>query len=126
MAFRGVNDKAGRLVDDEDGGVTIEDVEVDPLLRLRLRLWRWLGPELDVRARTHLRGGIEGWIPVDGHPTAGDPPLDDRTRRTLWKDAHEESIEAHAGGFAWNDQTHQIFDLMCPFALMRMSTSARS
>jgi hypothetical protein len=133
---RRVNDETRRLVDDDDVLVRVDDVEADVGFRLRLGGRRWLGPHDHALAPVQ-RGARFARHAVDRHAPASDPPLDLGPRHP--ERIRGETVEARARGLVRHDEIHgvhrcrgrragrhQSFDLMWPFALMRMSTRALS
>ena len=96
---RGVDDEAGRLVEDEEVLVLEEDRERD-VLRTQLRLRRRGRREdgVDEIAGGDLRGGLRDGATVDGDEARADPLLDLRPGglRKVGEVAEEDAVEALA------------------------------
>ena len=88
------------------------------------------GCDLDARALAHRRPSPRRTDAVDGHAPRFDPALQLACATALLafgEGADEKTVDAGAARATADRRSHyQSFDLMCPLALIRMSTSARS
>ena len=126
-ARRRVHDDARRLHEHDEIVVDVEHLERHGRVGREIGRRTREGPHLDLRAFTHRILG-PAHRAVDGHVAGFNPPNQLRTRRrvlALGEGADEKAVEPETRP-APVDEDYQSFDLMCPLALIRMSTRARS
>ena len=114
----GMNHETRGLHEDDEGVVDVEHVEAHG------GIGGHVGPRGLERVGLHARPDAHdvrglGHFTVERHPSGGNPPLDLGPRDARLP--REEAVDPLAAA-----DGYQRRDLMCPFALMRMSTSARS
>jgi hypothetical protein len=130
-----MHDEAYRLHEDDDVVIRVKYVERDPVLRDGGGARRSFGHDVEHTACPNLVGRFARPA-IDRDATVLDPALElGATRnatlvvvRGLRQSRYEKPVEPLPRGIRRYDEVvrYQIFDLMCPLALIRMSTRARS
>ena len=106
MAGGGMDDKAGRLVDDDEGVVLIYDVEWDGL-------GQGLGGDgrrqahLHLLAHLHLAAGLEGRQPLDSDAAIGNKGLEPGPAR-MREPVLQKAVEARARLFGRDGRFQQF------------------